>query len=51
MVQWKTEGTRLYQQLPGEMFETWKECEPLREICGNNNIQDSVYKTWKENKK
>ncbi|HUB60866.1 MAG TPA: Uma2 family endonuclease [Puia sp.] len=27
MLKWKTEGTALYQALPGEMRESWKECE------------------------
>jgi len=30
MLQWKTEGTALYQALPGEMREGWKECEAGR---------------------
>ena len=51
MMQWKTEGTKLYQQLPKEMFDTWKECEPLREIPGSYNTQAASYKTWNENKK
>src|ERR1044071_3676869 len=32
MIAWKTEGTKLYQALPKEMFESWKECEPLRQV-------------------
>ena len=51
MMQWKAEGTKLYQQLPKEMFESWKECDPLREISNVNNLQEQVYKTWNENKK
>jgi phenylacetic acid degradation protein len=31
MIAWKTEGTSLYQQLPGQCFETLKSCEPLRQ--------------------
>jgi phenylacetic acid degradation protein len=31
MLQWKTEGTALYQALPGEMRESWKECEAGRQ--------------------
>jgi phenylacetic acid degradation protein len=30
MIAWKTEGTRLYQQLPGQCYSTLKACEPLR---------------------
>ena len=51
MMNWKTEGTKLYQQLPKEMYESWKECEPLREVSKENISQDSIYKTWNENKK
>jgi len=29
MIGWKTEGTRLYQALPGEMKAFWKACDPL----------------------
>ncbi len=51
MIAWKTEGTKLYQQLPKQMFKSWKECEPLREIPGEAGTVNSVYKTWNENKK
>jgi carbonic anhydrase/acetyltransferase-like protein (isoleucine patch superfamily) len=50
MIQWKAEGTKLYQQLPKEMYESWKECEPLWEIIDQNNLQQQTYKTWNENK-
>lgn len=32
MIGWKTEGTKLYQQLPGEMHAEAREVEPLREV-------------------
>lgn len=51
MLQWKTEGTKLYRQLPKEMYDSWKECEPLREIIESSKTQVPVYKTWNENKK
>ena len=47
MLQWKTEGTRLYQQLPSECFSSLKECEPLRKIEPDRPDQDSTYKPWK----
>jgi carbonic anhydrase/acetyltransferase-like protein (isoleucine patch superfamily) len=50
MMSWKTEGTGLYQQLPAQMFETWKPAEPLREIPAGLKIQDTGYKTWNESK-
>ncbi|MBK7433096.1 MAG: transferase hexapeptide repeat family protein [Chitinophagaceae bacterium] len=48
MMAWKTEGTRLYQQLPQEMFNGWAACEPLREIPADRKIQAPVYDTWKK---
>lgn len=54
MLQWKTEGTRLYQQLPNEMHTHWEPCEPLREIppdIRENIARHTVYKTWNETKK
>ncbi|MEO7308345.1 MAG: transferase hexapeptide repeat family protein [Ferruginibacter sp.] len=50
MIGWKTDGTALYQQLPKDMFESWEECEPLRSIPEDLQIQSSTYKTWNENK-
>ena len=50
MIQWKNEGTKLYQQLPKEMKASWKEVEPLREIPINLTNQKNSYKTWKETK-
>jgi carbonic anhydrase/acetyltransferase-like protein (isoleucine patch superfamily) len=51
MIDWKTRGTALYQQLPKECFDTLKEVEPLREIPANRPIQQSVYTTLVEFKK
>jgi carbonic anhydrase/acetyltransferase-like protein (isoleucine patch superfamily) len=50
MMLWKTEGTKLYQQLPQEMHGHWKPCEPLREIPVNIEPQNTAYKTWNESK-
>ena len=50
MVDWKTQGTKLYQQLPGDCFKTLKECEPLREMEANRPIASAEYKTWNESK-
>ena len=46
MIAWKTEGTKLYQQLPEDMRESWKACEPLREMPSQETKQNSDYKTW-----
>jgi len=48
MLQWKTEGTRLYQQLPAMMRTSWRECEPLREVPRDRAEQESSYRTWKK---
>ena len=48
MIAWKTEGTQLYQALPKEMFESWKECEPLREIPAGLSVQNETYQPWKK---
>jgi phenylacetic acid degradation protein len=50
MINWKTEGTRLYQQLPKDMFESWSACEPLRTVPEERLPQSANYKTWNENK-
>lgn len=48
MIQWKTKGTQLYQQLPKECHETLKAVEPLREVPNNMKLQDDIYKTLRE---
>lgn len=50
MIKWKTEGTRLYQQLPADCRASWKECVPLREVEPNRPLQASDYKTWNQTK-
>ena len=50
MLQWKTEGTKLYQQLPKVMFDGWAACEPLRIVPENMQTQSTHYKTWKGQK-
>ncbi|MCX6290857.1 MAG: transferase hexapeptide repeat family protein [Bacteroidetes bacterium] len=49
MLAWKTKGTQLYQQLPGELDASLKECEPLREVPANRPKQQELFKTWKKN--
>jgi len=51
MIAWKTEGTKLYQALPGEMKIHWQQCEPLREIPEKRNVQENTYNIWKDYKK
>jgi carbonic anhydrase/acetyltransferase-like protein (isoleucine patch superfamily) len=51
MIQWKTKGTLLYQQLPNDCYESLKPCEPLRSIEPNRPKQDILYQTWEDIKK
>ncbi|MDR9418697.1 transferase hexapeptide repeat family protein [Gracilimonas sp.] len=50
MAAWKTKGTKLYQQLPKELHETLKECEPLREVPEGREDQTMGYETWGKKK-
>lgn len=51
MINWKTEGTMLYQQLPEDMRNEWEPCEPLTEAPENQKPTEKKYKTWNESKK
>ncbi|MFN3916716.1 MAG: transferase hexapeptide repeat family protein [Flavobacteriales bacterium] len=48
MINWKTEGTKLYQQLPSDCYNSLKLCAPLREVEPNRPTQQDIYKTWKK---
>ena len=50
MIAWKTAGTKLYQQLPANLYATLKECEPLTEIPKGKEILTVNFKTWNETK-
>ena len=54
MLAWKTEGTRLYQQLPAHLHRSLRACDPLREVPADwaerVQAQTAVYKTWNETK-
>jgi len=47
MIAWKTEGTRLYQRLPADMFAHWKSTEPLCEPIVDIRKQDPPYKPFR----
>lgn len=51
MMEWKTMGTKLYQSLPKQCYDSLKECEPLRQIDPDRPTQENMYKTWEEIKK
>ncbi|MCB0333716.1 MAG: transferase hexapeptide repeat family protein [Bdellovibrionales bacterium] len=48
MIQWKTEGTKLYQALPSQCHNQLRECLPLYEVPPDRKPQESVYKPWKD---
>mgnify|MGYP001317726148 CR=1 FL=1 len=48
MLQWKTEGTALYQRLPQLCHDSLRPCKPLREVPKDRPEQENFYKTWKE---
>ncbi|MFN0014025.1 MAG: DapH/DapD/GlmU-related protein, partial [Saprospiraceae bacterium] len=47
MITWKTEGTRLYQQLPKQCYDSLKPCEPLRELPEDQPEMKSGYRVWR----
>ena len=51
MLAWKTEGTRLYQQLPARLHGTLRAVEPLREVPADRLVQGGAYRTWKETRR
>lgn len=48
LAEWKTEGTKLYQELPEENRLYMKPCKPLREVPKNRTDQTTGYLTWKD---
>ena len=48
MIAWKTEGTRLYQQLPGQCYDSLRPCEPLREMPEDLPGMEDGYRPWKK---
>jgi phenylacetic acid degradation protein len=52
MIEWKTKGTKLYQQLPTDCHNSLKACEPLREVEENRPPKlENFFKTWEDEKK
>jgi phenylacetic acid degradation protein len=48
MIGWKTQGTRLYQSLPKDCYDSLRECDPLQEVPANRPAQESLYDTWNQ---
>jgi len=47
MIEWKTEGTALYQSLPASCHTSLLPVSPLTSIEENRPTHEMVYKTWK----
>ncbi|RFM29945.1 acyltransferase [Deminuibacter soli] len=50
MLAWKTAGTAIYQQLPGDMHAHWHPCEPLAEMPANRQspVNNTSYQPWQQ---
>jgi phenylacetic acid degradation protein len=48
MLEWKTEGTRLYQSLPERLHRSLVPCLPLREVPADRPTQQASYRPWHE---
>lgn len=48
MIKWKTKGTELYQQLPKELHDTLKPCDPNRFPQKFKTTKAVDYSTWKK---
>jgi phenylacetic acid degradation protein len=51
ILEWKSDGTHLYQLLPKQLYDTLEVCKPLRKNSGRKSEQTVIYKTWKETNK
>lgn len=50
MLAWKSDGTALYQALPGRLHASLRVCEPLREVPAGRAVPSSTYRNWGETK-
>lgn len=48
MIAWKTKGTRLYQTLPKDCYDSLYACEPLSELPADRPAQEALYDTWEK---
>ena len=48
MIKWKTDGTRLYQQLPEDCRQSLREANPLTEVPKDLKKQGKVYERWRK---
>ncbi|MFM7814182.1 MAG: transferase hexapeptide repeat family protein [Flavobacteriales bacterium] len=50
MLNWKTEGTAIYQKLPALCHQSMRPCEPLDQIPEDRNRPMVDYRTWNQTK-
>jgi len=51
MLEWKKQGTKLYQKLPDECKNLMSECNPLSKLEKNRKEKQKIsFKTWKKTK-
>ena len=48
MLKWKTQGTKLYQELPKNLHQSLRSCEPLRSKPLFIRKQKKMYDIWKK---
>jgi hypothetical protein len=48
MMAWKTEGTKLYQQLPQQCFDTLQPCVPFTEERVQTPLHVNSYRPFKQ---
>lgn len=46
MLAWKTEGTRVYQELPARLHRSLRACEPLRDVPPDQPELLQTYRSW-----
>lgn len=46
MIDWKTKGTKLYQALPKDCYDSLVACQPLAVVPEHRPEQESLYDTW-----
>lgn len=50
MIDWKSKGTRLYQQLARDCQHELKQCDPLRELPKDWKIPNGEFQSWQRTK-
>ncbi|MFL5773229.1 MAG: hypothetical protein ACJ75F_08730, partial [Flavisolibacter sp.] len=51
MLEWKTMGTKIYQNLPEQCFQTLRACDPLQEEINQPHLFEIQYETFRKKRK